>query len=120
MKIRNGFVSNSSTSSFLIYGVTIEDEKFIEAVKKKYPDAVKGYIEGEFNKYTAGYTLDEKTKLSVKHPYEGGCGIYVGRSWDSIEDNQTGGQFKDEISKQLKELFGDDIKLDTYQEAWYD
>lgn len=38
MKIRNGFVSNSSSSSFMIYGTTLERsdfEKNLESLKKK-------------------------------------------------------------------------------------
>ena len=32
MKVRNGFVSNSSTSSFLIYGVEIGEDELKEAL----------------------------------------------------------------------------------------
>ena len=38
MKMRNGFVSNSSSSSFVVYGATIEKDKLLEALLEKFPD----------------------------------------------------------------------------------
>jgi len=38
MKIRRGFVSNSSTSSFMIYGTTIDPEEFVEKFKTSMTD----------------------------------------------------------------------------------
>ena len=38
MKMRNGFVSNSSSSSFVVYGATIEKDELLEALLKKFPD----------------------------------------------------------------------------------
>lgn len=36
MKIRNGFVSNSSSSSFLVIGLHIEDEDLYSLLENKY------------------------------------------------------------------------------------
>ena len=36
------------------------------------------------------------------------------------KDDQTGLQFKQEIEEQLKKVFGEDIKCNTYSEAWHD
>ena len=38
MKVRVGFVSNSSSSSFCIMGTQLNDDEIIELYKKNYPD----------------------------------------------------------------------------------
>lgn len=103
MKIRNGFVSNSSTSSFCIYGAEIDDdtyEKFEELNIKTF-----------------------KT-LEIEHGENGEC--YIGLSWPSIKDNETGKQFKERIEAKVKELFKEaeleipkKLEFMTIQEAFY-
>jgi len=51
MKIRNGFVSNSSTSSFLLYGIQL-DENEIQSFIKKYANV-------NFEKDKAKYLKDD-------------------------------------------------------------
>jgi len=92
MKIRHGFVSNSSSSSFLIYGVMIEEctEEMEEWCDK--------------NHYTYARPYDEE--------------VYIGKSWDSIGDDETGKQFKEKVEVALRKLGLDDFG--THEEAWRD
>ena len=97
MKIRQGFVSNSSTTSFCIYGACIsdmstEDEEMYEIVEAAGLDC---------------------------HCPEGSSGYYVGRSWSSVGDDETGKQFKESVQQAIKELTGKEEKCRTYKEAWY-
>lgn len=129
MKIRNGFVSNSSSSSFLIYGISFENEqdlinKAIEfCIDKIGEDAIKRGIdikEFEFDSYDAFDYLKNKFEFlenyefySIEEYY-----FYIGKSWNRIKNDQTGYEFKMQIETELQEIFGEDCEIGTYQEAW--
>jgi len=131
MKIRQGFVSNSSSCSFLIYGIYIEESKMIEQFKK---NQLKKASPGERAKTLLlnkdedledldGYDFLNTIMKGVKGfswDTLGDCDWFVGKSWDLVDDNETGKQFKESVEKTLKDLFGDDIKCSTHNEAWRD
>lgn len=103
MKTRQGFVSNSSSSSFCIYGVDLEygtDLDFLPV--------------GRFGKR-------EIEGLEIIMYSD--CGIYIGRSWSDVKDDETGAMFKKSVEDKLKEVFKDQLELPacrTHSEAWYD
>lgn len=95
MKIRNGFVSNSSSSSFLIYGCQVSQEVANKAEGMK--DVKFDVVYGEYDSY------------------------YLGLSWRKVKDDQTGKEFKESVEKSIKEAFEDeDFEFGTFSEAWYD
>ena len=95
MKIRQGFVSNSSTTSFCIYGT------HVEKIPEQYQDDYKiGNLEINRLNYSD---------------------YYVGLSPDSISDNETGAEFKERVKLEIeKELGIKDPKCHWYCEAEYD
>lgn len=96
MKVRSGFVSNSSSSSFLIYGAKFE----------KAPERVKQEDVGSLGIEHGDPDWDD-TK-------------YVGLSWSAIKDDETGAQFKSRIENELKKLFPDEkLDIGTWEDAWY-
>jgi hypothetical protein len=44
---------------------------------------------------------------------------FIGIPWRNIKDDETGAEFKARIEAKMKELFGDDVKCGTHEEAWY-
>lgn len=97
MKIRVGFVSNSSSESFLIYGVAV-DKKAITAEIEK---------------------MINETDLQIEYEPDNDYTKYVGKSWDSIGDFQTGMQFRTDIIEKCQKIFGENIVCETHARAWY-
>jgi len=95
MKIRAGFVSNSSSVSFCIYGIWIDhpEEELMEVAE-------------ELGLYC--------------HRDQYGDGLYIGEEWSSIGDDETGKQFKEATQEKVNKLPVDDKKCSTHEEGWYD
>ena len=102
MKIRIGFVSNSSTSSFLIYGVCI-DNVDIDEIEE---------------------AMDAMNVLFDTHnPY--GENTYIGISWEEVKDDETGAQFKARVQKAVNTVldkvgYEGEREFSTHEEAYND
>ena len=96
MKVRTGFVSNSSSVSFVIYGAYFEAED--GKIKEK------------------GHACD----LGVF--YAQWDGMYVGEEWCNIKDDETSNEFKRRIKEKIRTVFGDSVaeSCETHKEGYYD
>ena len=105
MKTRQGFVSNSSSSSFCIYGKYFDKETVLEAFKCspedhdiydiKFPDGLECHYNSDVNDNVA-----------------------IGRSFSTIKDDETGKQFKEGVEKAIEKLFGEKKECSEIEEAW--
>jgi len=115
MKIRQGFVSNSSSSSFCLYGVELNKNEFEKMILDK-----KLTTQDELDKLG----LDE-VLWGVVEGLEGKCvyewdAVYLGRFYEYIGDNETGKEFRENTEKAIKELLGDDVECKKYNEIYPD
>jgi hypothetical protein len=107
MKIRNGFVSNSSSSSFTIYGADLE----MEDIKKFIPEDVdtsgESY-EWDIEWWSLAQDIEKALgeDFSCFTDYENGD-VYVGRELKSLKDDETGKQFRDSVDIKIRETFDD-------------
>lgn len=115
MKIRNGFVSNSSSSSFVVMGT--RDKRVREAMEQKIELDNLDVVYEELDKYEIGYGLYSLDGII----FDCSCGenIYVvgvDLESDEYDDNITLGQIKDIAIDRIKttlniELTRDDLKI---------
>ena len=145
MKFREGFVSNSSTTSFFIYGLSFDsDAEIMEKVKANMSDEIRQIVLDKNNKlaqeskYSKHYdTFDAYVNSSEdccsdffydltrvienlvfeENPYEGTA--YIGVCSSDIKDDETGAEFKERTKVLLRSILGDDVDGFAYLKgAW--
>ena len=114
MKIRTGFVSNSSSSSFCIFGIRLEasDEDFFNPPTEESED---GYVD-DSEYWEKLQAKAEKLGLEFHHDYE--CeSVYVGRAYSSIKDKETGKEFRDSTKEKVQKFLGKKMKCESIEET---
>lgn len=109
MKIRSGFVSNSSSCSFCIYGLDLDTSKVGRALVEACGDQDL-LADGDMSLFSIG---DSTT--------------YLGRPYASIESEETGSQFQASVVNHIRKLCErykvdyEDIASEcrTYEESGY-
>ncbi len=130
MKIRNGFVSNSSTTSFCIYGVMWEASEFADMMKESglVPENVKkesNKNDGCIDDIIDWFYFDrpnfiKNEGLSVEYGYDSEY-IYIGATWSKIPDDVVVGEFKKSIKQKIENIFKiKDAKCEMHEECFHD
>jgi hypothetical protein len=99
MKIRQGFVSNSSSSSFCVFGKSLELDEFNKICKKL---KLKEYnTEDDFEDLEGHFPEFEKqTGLKCRYEWESEM-FYIGRDYSTLKGKETGEEFRKSVTKIL-------------------
>lgn len=127
MKLRQGFVSNSSSCSFTIYGVCFDWD--YKEIYDALQDDVKArcFIEQENSTISEDTDLDilekvlgeEFKHLTIQHGQE--CySFYVGYTLNDMGDDETKNQFYSRVKTSLQKVFKDVSSISWYEESWFD
>lgn len=103
IKIRSGFISNSSSSSFVVYGIGLNDNEFFSICQEHFSEEVIERIKEEPYEVQELSQLKDKFGLEFIHDWE--CEYHlIGRQFKMIGDNETGLQFKNDVTEKLKSV----------------
>ena len=123
MKIRTGFVSNSSSSSFCIFGAYFTAKEIKEATEKHGFEKKKKYD------FVDDLLVSAKEKLGVNLSYshtQPGYGseddesFVIGLAPDDGKDTETFAEFMAHVKSDLEKVFGRPVDCSWNTEGWYD
>lgn len=108
MKIRTDFVSNSSSSSFMLIGACFNNKEIKDAWLKLHPEDSEKFNEDSENYdiYDLAYDLAAELGLKCERGIENYYDDYVfGLPYDDMSYSETKGEFQQRINSCLSKAF---------------
>jgi hypothetical protein len=111
MKIRNGFVSNSSSSSFCLVGVSREFEDIDNLINDNETLLKEEFqveeLDFDDSKYEYFEFLENRVKNSVESQVDWECeAFYCGTDIDKMQDHETLLEFKTRVCADINAKYG--------------
>lgn len=107
MKVRNGFISNSSSSSFVVYGKSYEQDDIAKLMcKAKNIEYDEDTYYGDYEENINIFNWIEESSNFAYHDNDGT--VIIGVPLTDINGDETLNQFIERVNNLFKTVLGDD------------
>jgi len=120
MKIRSGFVSNSSTTSFCVFGVGLESKE-VKNLRTFFEETDKITAFDGMDICELYDVLDEKfKKIGLSLESHEDYYFWLGATPEQMGQDETRREFEKRITEKLSGILGKDLECDWITYGWYD